>query len=497
VDNSQIPPRWPERSLLLALAGASLVVIGLLSQKLANLRFEDALIILRYGRNLANGEGFVFNPGDQVLGVTSPLQTILVTIMTVISPAHAPELVNVLGIIFLIAGAWMAGLLVWKFHKPAASLLAGILILSNLNQTYLYVGMEVPLFAFLILLAVHVFSSGRELWLGVVLGLAFLTRYDAALLALLMGSYLWWRNKVFPYRLVLAFTAIVGPWLVFAQMYFGSILPTALGAKYGHSGAMTYMSEVIRYYGATFTALGARCGAPAAAQQALPYMFPAVALVGLWRILRADHRYAVLFLYAFLHLATYGLIGADPRFRWHYFILNPVLFLAFAVGFCEISDRALRVFSLRAPFKPVVRRVGVVGISLVLLGPLTWSLWTSLHRPYRPAPHTRDMFTVARWIAERYDKTTTLMNPSIGILGYETGLHMIDHAGLVTEELRYLDGDRHTPLADVIQRHRPDLILLPSAVQFDSLKQGYRLLKKFDLQNPYTLYDRSADGPWP
>jgi hypothetical protein len=494
VDNSPNLPKWLGLCLLAALAGASLVVIALLSQKLANLRFEDALIILRYGRNLANGDGFVFNPGDRVLGVTSPLQTIIVTILMVISPDHAPQAVNAFGIMFLVATAWMAGLLVRRFHFPGASLLAGILVVSNLNQTYLYVGMEVPLFAFFILLAFHVFSSGRQLWLGVVLGLAFLTRYDAALLALLMGCYMWWRDKETPYRLLPGFIAVVGPWLVFAQVYFGSIVPTALGAKYGHSGAITYLSEVTRYYGVTFAALGARCGAPAAVQQALPYVFPAVALIGLWRILRADHRYAVLCLYALLHLLTYGFIGADPRFRWHYFILNPVLFIVFSVGFCEISARMLRAFSLKEPLAPRVRRVCVAGISLVLLGPLTWNLWTGLHRPYRPDPHTRDMFEVADWIAERFDENTTLMNPSIGILGYQTGLHMIDHAGLVTDGLRYLDGTRHTPLTDVIESHRPDLILLPSAVQFDFLNHGYRLLKKFDMENPYTLFDRSDSG---
>lgn len=466
----------------------------MLSRKLADLRFEDALIILRYGINIASGEGFVFNPGVRVLGVTSPLQTILVSILVIISPTRAPQLVNLLGVVFLVASAWMAGLLVRRFHYPAASLLAGLLVLSNLNQTYLYVGMEVPLFALLVLFAFHVFSSGRELWLGVVLGLAFLTRYDAALLALLMGSSLWWRDKGFPRRMVSGFVAVTGPWLVFAQVYFGSIVPTALGAKHGHSGVISYLGEVCRYYGATFAAMGARCGAPEPFQHALPYLFPAVALVGLWRVLRADHRYAILYLYAILHLLIYGLIGADPRFRWHYFILNPLLFMVFSVGLCEIADRTLSVLSRRTPLEPLVRRVFVTTITLVLLAPLTWRLWTGMHRPYRPDSHTRDMFHVAHWIAERYDRATTLMNPSIGILGYGTGLQMIDHAGLVTEGLRYLDGTRHTPLTTVIEGHQPDLILLPSAVHFDSQKHGYRLRKKFNLENPYTLYDRSAAG---
>lgn len=39
--------------------------------------FEDALIILRYARNIAGGMGFVYNPGEHVLGTTTPLWTIV------------------------------------------------------------------------------------------------------------------------------------------------------------------------------------------------------------------------------------------------------------------------------------------------------------------------------------------------------------------------------------------------------------------------------------
>ena len=34
---------------------------------------EDAMITLRCAENLAQGHGFVFNPGERVLGVTTPL----------------------------------------------------------------------------------------------------------------------------------------------------------------------------------------------------------------------------------------------------------------------------------------------------------------------------------------------------------------------------------------------------------------------------------------
>jgi arabinofuranosyltransferase len=35
--------------------------------------FEDAFIPYRYADNLARGEGFVFNPGERVLGTTTTL----------------------------------------------------------------------------------------------------------------------------------------------------------------------------------------------------------------------------------------------------------------------------------------------------------------------------------------------------------------------------------------------------------------------------------------
>ncbi|MBZ0305706.1 MAG: hypothetical protein K8I82_06525, partial [Anaerolineae bacterium] len=36
---------------------------------------DDAFITFRYSRNLVEGNGFVYNPGDKVLGTTTPLYT--------------------------------------------------------------------------------------------------------------------------------------------------------------------------------------------------------------------------------------------------------------------------------------------------------------------------------------------------------------------------------------------------------------------------------------
>ena len=40
---------------------------------------DDSYITFRYARNLLNGEGFVYNPGERVQGTTTPLYTLLMT----------------------------------------------------------------------------------------------------------------------------------------------------------------------------------------------------------------------------------------------------------------------------------------------------------------------------------------------------------------------------------------------------------------------------------
>ena len=121
---------------------ASVLSVFLARNLAAHLRFEDAFIVLRYARNLAAGQGFTYNPGERVLGVTTPLQTLLSTVLVAIAPDSAPALQNVAGLFFMVLEGWMVALLVRRTASTAAALLAAVLTLANLNLSYLYLGME-------------------------------------------------------------------------------------------------------------------------------------------------------------------------------------------------------------------------------------------------------------------------------------------------------------------------------------------------------------------
>lgn len=464
------------------------------------LRFEDALIALRYARNLVAGHGFVFNPGEYVLGVTTPLHTLMSTLYVALGGEQAPVLQNLAGIVFLVAEGFLVLLLARRLAStqgpPYAAFLVSLLVLGNFNLNYLYIGMEVHLFAFLVLLAFHLFLEEKETACGVVLGLAFLTRYDAALMAGLIGMFLLLRGRRFPWRLTLAFAVVVAPWLVFAQFYFGSILPNPLSAKEGNSGTLIYLHRVFFEYKAAFKNAVGLYTSTEFLRAGLSYLYLVPVLAGAIMAGLRDRRWVLLGLYPFLHVLTYAVIGSDPGFTWHYYVLNPTFYLFFVVGVFGIVGAVMSPFRdrLETNFSRVLRYSPAVLVAIVLL-PLAVHLIRGASHPFKMDPHTRQLHEIGGWLRESYNPETTLLQPAIGVLGYESGLRMIDHAGLVTPGLYFFDDMHCTPMDEVLSRFDPDLILLSDASQVDVTAHGYRLIREFEGSLLYFLYERGVPRP--
>src|SRR4030067_3215000 len=59
---------------------ALIVILALAAPLIPGPRtIDDAYITFRYARNLLAGNGFVFNPGERVLGTTTPLFTLVLS----------------------------------------------------------------------------------------------------------------------------------------------------------------------------------------------------------------------------------------------------------------------------------------------------------------------------------------------------------------------------------------------------------------------------------
>ena len=53
-------------------------------------------------------------------------------------------------------------------------------------------------------------------------------------------------EREIPWRTYLTAGVVVAPWLLFSQLYFGSVLPNTLDAKTGHVDSATYLYESLR-----------------------------------------------------------------------------------------------------------------------------------------------------------------------------------------------------------------------------------------------------------
>ncbi|PJF27525.1 MAG: hypothetical protein CUN53_03730, partial [Phototrophicales bacterium] len=109
-------PQATNRSPRIVL-GLGLIALVLLAVAFRDYVQDDVFITYVYSRNLADGVGFVFNPGEAVQGTTTPLWTLIMALVHRITPdvLHAGNLLSALllgltGLLaFLLLGGGLAG----------------------------------------------------------------------------------------------------------------------------------------------------------------------------------------------------------------------------------------------------------------------------------------------------------------------------------------------------------------------------------------------------
>src|SRR6202166_4995814 len=234
----------PRIFLWILIAASAITRIILSSHELPNGLFDDAYVTLRYAENLMKGLGLVFNPGERVMGTTSPLLTfILATFGKIFGASHLELIALTVGILasagtlyFCERGLRAAGLpasVQWTFLAVVAFVPS---FLSNSTS-----GMETPLVLFLMSVSLYLFVSDRLIALSIVGFLLFLGRVDTGLWLLAMAIELLMAHRrkgigelIRP--LALFFGALFA-WLIFLKMYFGSIVPQSVVGKAVSHGA--------------------------------------------------------------------------------------------------------------------------------------------------------------------------------------------------------------------------------------------------------------------
>ncbi len=471
-----------------------------------HVQFEDQLIVLRYARNLIEGNGLVYNPGERIQGFTTPLFTLLSTVAVAIGGDEAAFWQNAFGVACIVGTAILAVRLLRRAGTAGASPLAVALIFyfPAAGSSALYLGMEVHLFTLLLLLALDLHLADRSTLAAVATGLLFLTRPEGVLLSAILLSHNWLTRRRPPYREAGAALLTVAPWLVFATVYYGTPLSTTLGAKRSLSSPLEYALGVAAYQGEKLGGLTAiwtgwePSGASALAGVLMSIPVASAAIFGAIVLMSRRPQASPLLTFPLGWLVAYSAIGAPILHRWHYYFLHVLVAVLVATGTYTCLRKAAGAIGGR------LRRVGLPGAEPRLRGgrvpaaacagvvlmavPILFATRNSFANAARIMPQLIDPRSVpGSWLRGRYDPDTSIYALEIGFLGWQSRLRVIDGAGLVTPALR-----QDTRRIEMLERYLPELVLLKTAEDDQGSRPWmYRRVREFDdLGSAYRLYSR-------
>jgi hypothetical protein len=468
---------------------------------------DDAYITFRYARNLLEGQGFVYNPGERVLGTTTPLFATLLAGLAFISGWHNfPALAIMVNVL---AGSISVLLLYHVGREFSGRMAVGgaaalLWALAPYGVTFTVGGMETELTIALLLAASLAHMKGNAKAMAALSVLAFLARPDSILLtgllwldlALVRRRMLWQEGGIA--------LALLAPWLIFGMFYFGSPFPHSIAAK-----SLAYRLP----QGAAFIRLLQHYATPFFEHNVLPpagvltafALYFGLCAIGAVNAFRRNHRSWPLISYPFVYFAVFA--AANPLlFRWYLSPPVPLYFLLIVSGAWRLAHDVRRAF---APHKRDT--VSHLAFALFVLAALAltlnaWSLRPD-HGPNRPAPEMawfklELLYAQAADIVKQHAQPgDTLGAGDIGVLGYQTGLPIQDTVGLVTSQTTdYYPADpaiyviNYAIPADLVLALDPDYIVILEVYGRRGLLPDLRFQTRYQLLAKIETDIYTSDG---
>lgn len=417
---------------------------------------DDAYISFRYVDNWVRGHGLVFNPGERVMGYSNFLWIVLLYPFA-LAGIPADVAARMLGVVL----AWGTMARIYAFARvelrgrlPALAAVSS-LAASGSFALWMLGGLEAQLLGFLLTIGVigalqisEASPRSRFLWLGVVFGLASITRPEAFLYAGAASIWLWLRHPnaergVSAIVVLLVAGAFVATLSLSAWLYYGDPLPNTYHAKTQPLSAALLDRGVrmIRKF-------------------VVDYRWVPVGIPILWLLtVRGSVRargWLPLGLVAAFILFFLGVGGDMLQYHRMWVPILPMFALLFAESVSNLRRAGLGVLATAL----------VVGLTL----PNSFS-GRSIASLRKGDAFLDGAHLVAERLSELPEDTLVAAN-NIGVIGYESRVRILDMMGLTDRHIARAPGKKvgipghEAHDGDYVLDRQPDIIItgMPSAV---------------------------------
>ncbi len=395
---------------------------------------DDSWIHAQIARNLANGRGFTFNPGEHVAGSTGPLYTILLALLYRVTGEFVWT-AKVLGLLCQIGSSILILLAMLRWDprgRVKAVLAASIVALSPPLLWASLSGMEISLYLLLVCAGIFFYARGQPFPMTLAWALGVWVRPDGLFL-LALGLLLIredrWKSAVAAFLIVAAF-------FLFNLAVGGTLFPHTVGAK-AHLGfqpvARTW--NLLREWGALW-------GIPYRKLDELEH--PALLLLGLLAGAYAWRRKHPLFALYVIGLPIalslfYEHSGSAKRYILYVIPFGAILA---ANGFEYLSRKLLRERAL---------------LGLILAGAVTIA-WQGVYLVHKSTLYGWNVQNIDRMQGYLGRLSRGLTKPGdriatndIGAIAFMSERPVVDLLGLVTPSM---------PLPQALSRYRPELVII-------------------------------------
>lgn len=465
---------------------------------------DDSWIHLQFARNLSNGDGLTYNPGEGVAGSTAPLWTALLSIFFLIG-GPVVVWVKLAGSVLMVASLHAVYRLGRELDltPPLAALAAALTGLTSWILWAALSGMEIPLFVFLSVwgMVFHLRErrrNARSAWAFALFGLSALARPEGALLAVLavVDRVVVWDRSEGELRVgVASWQAVIkgacfglvfiAPMVVLNWRLSSSPLPTTFGAKAG--GLVRWLPDVRYLYEVISIFLNSQ-----------PYMlFLALGgvVVLLERLGTKRDRGLLPGLWLVCLPLVYSLISPPGKylvgnFGRYFYPLFPVLTVLGTLALARLARAVggrLVVAGLRIPLRAVT--------AALILWPTVSTATFGAGRYVQAVANIEDGdVKIAKWLAERVDPRALLAVNDVGALKYFLPNRVIDLAGIIhprisryIEEARAEQRDWRLGVLRILDETEPDfLVIFPEWYPgIEGLNE--RFVPQFELEIPANI----------
>ncbi len=416
---------------------------------------DDAYISFRYARNLAQGEGFTYNPGERVEGFSNFLWVVLLALSARLGMTDLGMTAKVLGLLFSCGTLILVPLLFRRLYpgiKPLWSALPVLfLALSPYFASWTTRGLEGALFTFMLVGAVYLFAVRihESYWGSLALSLVFfavsITRPEGIIFLLVPLAYMAariWKDRSWQWadlRVILLAVALFTIFLSFRAGYFGELYPNTYFAKttYGlpffqKPRAARYIFSFFFRQNPAFTMLMIFGLVTAAATRRLPLLVASpvvVCLAYIWYVngdWMDNYRFFVPILPFIFILITASIPLVSGLFR------DRRRLAVLAVAIFSLASLIYLGYGLRVDRDS---RYSRIESSLKLKNRKTWwrAPWKLPSLGFEPL-----LWDQTRWVLENTPDGSRTAFPDVGFFGYVTDAVIYDTQGLVNRSLSHL-----------------------------------------------------------